>query len=181
MKTDNTRVSPLHNFGSGLNTVPATSFKSNVKIGVQPTAVARRKTQMALSGVHLPGDPGKTTALATTVATLWHLDCEVPVLSGGALSTSSTRSGRVCIAKCSCRADSQCLRSPSRDRPADRACGWPVFMRLAVGRGPRHALSGDITLRCETTRGAAARPERRGGILHLSPEPGQGCSLSLKV
>lgn len=44
MKTDNTRVSSLHNFGSGLCTLPATSFKSTVKIGVQPTAVARRKT-----------------------------------------------------------------------------------------------------------------------------------------
>ena len=43
MKTDNSRVSSLHQFGTGSSAVPASSFKSSVTIGVQPTAVARRK------------------------------------------------------------------------------------------------------------------------------------------
>ncbi|XP_043229530.1 uncharacterized protein LOC122385369 [Amphibalanus amphitrite] len=62
MKTDNSRVSSLHQFGTGCSAVPASSFKSSVMIGVQPTAVARRKVPVGGKRRASTGRPKKDAA-----------------------------------------------------------------------------------------------------------------------
>ena len=101
----------MHQFRTGCSAVPASSFKSSVMIGVQPTAVARRKVPVGGKRRASTGRPKKDGA-----ARRWRPRClrrankgREALFSGGALSASPTQPGGVCGSKRFCGSNPQCL------------------------------------------------------------------------